>query len=208
MKKVIRSTKKLNLFLFAFLLIGATACDNDYDSDELETVELRGRKDKEPPAAKPSDKSIAQLAGELGFNELLAALAYVDEKEGAGLVALFSEGTDQYTVFAPTDAAIEALYAALSTDEAPVDEITDLPSSLVLDVLYYHVAEGRRTSKSVVPPVNPREIETLLGESFFVDKDGNITATNSTAGIETPDVSASNGVIHAITFVLLPTLPE
>ncbi|MFO7948241.1 MAG: hypothetical protein R6V19_15675, partial [Armatimonadota bacterium] len=39
----------------------------------------------------------------------------------------------------------------------------------VFNVLLYHVTEGRRASNSVVPPVRPRTIETLLGESFSVD---------------------------------------
>jgi uncharacterized surface protein with fasciclin (FAS1) repeats len=76
------------------------------------------------------------------------------------LVDLFLNGTDQYTVFAPTNEAFENLYEALTE----IEGITDLPAELVLDVLLYHVVEGRRAANSVVPPVRSRTITTLLGK--------------------------------------------
>ena len=152
-------------------------------------------------APAPGDSSIAELAIAGGFNELVNALTYVDTALNAGLVDLFLNGTDQYTVFAPTDDAFFALYSALGPD---VNAITDLPAPLVLDVLLYHVTEGRRFSKSVVPPRGYRTIETLLGETFTVDTQRNIMAIGSTATISLPDISASNGIIHVIDGVLLP----
>jgi uncharacterized surface protein with fasciclin (FAS1) repeats len=148
----------------------------------------------------PGEDPIAAIAIEAGFSELVGALVYVDEELGAGLVALFLNGTDQYTVFAPTNAAFEALYVALG-----VDGITDLPAELVLDVLLYHVAEGRRAANSVVPPVNDRVITTLLGETFTVNSAGVITdIAGQSVNIVTPNISASNGIIHVIDTVLLP----
>ena len=92
--------------------------------------------------------------------------------------------------------------------------ISDLDQGLVASVLLYHVTEGRRASNSVVPPRMLREIETLLGESFMVnpftaDYDFNIDVINSDANfvsLDLVDVSASNGIIHVIDTVLLPTL--
>jgi uncharacterized surface protein with fasciclin (FAS1) repeats len=46
--------------------------------------------------------------------------------------------------------------------------------------------------------VKPRKKETLLGETFTVDRDAMITAIGNTAYIVIPDISASNGVIHVI----------
>ncbi|MFO7924259.1 MAG: fasciclin domain-containing protein [Bacteroidales bacterium] len=118
----------------------------------------------------------------------------------AGLVDLFLNGTDQFTVFAPTNEAFEGLYGALG-----IDGITDLPAELVLDVLLYHVAEGRRAANSVVPPVRPRTITTLLGETFSVNSAGVITdIAGQEVSIVKPDISASNGIIHIIDMVLLP----
>ncbi len=158
---------------------------------------------KRAPA--PGPDSIAQIAIDANFTELVGALAYVD----AGLVELFLNGTDQYTVFAPTNAAFENLYDALGED---VNGITDLPQELVLDVLLYHVAEGRRAANSVVPPVHARSLTTLSGASFSVDAGGTITdVAGQQAGFvsaDLVDISASNGIIHVIDTVLLPIPSE
>ena len=161
------------------------------ENDELK----RGRS-----ATAPGDQSIAEIAIAAGFDELVGALLFVDEKLDAGLVDLFLNGTDQFTVFAPTNEAFEALYEALE-----IDGITDLPAELVLDVLFYHVVEGRRAANSVVPPVRPREITTLLGASFKVNSSGVITdIAGQEINITAPNISASNGIIHVIDGVLLP----
>ena len=148
---------------------------------------------------KAADEAVEAIAIENGFDSLVGALMYVDEELNAGLVELFLNGTDQYTVFAPTNDAFTALNMALG-----INEISDLPAELVLDVLFYHVVEGRRGANSVVPPVNPRTIETLLGESFSVDSDAMITAIGNTANFIATDISASNGIIHVIDSVILP----
>jgi uncharacterized surface protein with fasciclin (FAS1) repeats len=194
----------------------ATSCSKDEavapEGTENE-LDYKGVKGKGAPA--PGDMTIVEIA--LGFNpdeftQLVAALTYADEA-GAGLIPTLS-GTSQFTVFAPTDAAFEALYSALSDPDATppviVDEITDLPVELVTDVLLYHVTKGRRAANSVVPNTGERQIMTLLGEKFTVDTDMMITAIGNTAYIS-PDlnnVSASNGIIHVINAVLLPIAGE
>jgi uncharacterized surface protein with fasciclin (FAS1) repeats len=151
-------------------------------------------------APPPGADSIAQIAIDAGFSELVGALVYVDTELDAGLVDLFMNGTDQYTVFAPTNAAFEALYLFLG-----IDGITDLPPELVLDVLLYHVTEGRRAANSVVPPARPRVITTLLGATFTVDRNAVITDLfGQHANIIGANISASNGIIHVIDTVILP----
>jgi len=155
-----------------------------------------------PPQAAPppGTDSIAEIAIAAGFDELVGALVYVDDELGAGLVDLFLNGTDQYTVFAPTNEAFEGLYTLLG-----IDGITDLPPELVLNVLLYHVTEGRRAANSVVPPVRPRVITTLLGATFTVDRTATITdLAGQQANIVSPNISASNGIIHVIDTVILP----
>lgn len=147
----------------------------------------------------PGDTPIAAIAIDAGFNELVNALMYVDSELDAGLVDLFLNGTDQYTVFAPTDDAFFALYDALS-----VSDITEVDAQLVLNVLLYHVTEGRRSSNSVVPKKNNKTIETLLGETFQVTPNLEIIAIGNSANIEAADITASNGVIHVIDGVILP----
>ncbi len=161
-----------------------------------ETGELK-RGNRSP---KPGDQSIAEIAIAAGFDELVGALIYVDGELETGLVDLFLNGTDQFTVFAPTNEAFEALYSAFG-----FDGITDFPALLVRDVLFYHVVEGRRAANSVVPPVRPRSITTLLGASFTVNSSGVITdIAGQNINIVAANISASNGIIHVIDTVLLP----
>jgi uncharacterized surface protein with fasciclin (FAS1) repeats len=165
------------------------------------------------PAPAPGSDPIATIAVDNGFTELVSALVYVDEKLGTDLVDTFSEGTDQYTVFAPTDEAFEDLYGLLSVVlEADIDEIRDVPAPVVLDVLLYHVAEGRRAANSVVPRRGERTITPLLGETFSVRGDLTIADGLSGLGLR-PDaalqpplvnVSASNGIVHVIDQVIVP----
>lgn len=210
--KTLNLKKKLNLRIFAFLTLFAVAaltisCDkpsDDYIPNVPEDAELKAGK-----AVKKGDMSIAEiaLADDGEFDELVAALLHVDNSLGTGLVDMFLNGTDQYTVFAPTDAAFEALYGALG-----VTAITDLDAGLVLNVLLYHVTDGRRAANSVVPKNSPRNIETLLeGASFKVDNTGMIWAVGNTANFVTDEegnpmvnISASNGIIHVIDAVILP----
>jgi uncharacterized surface protein with fasciclin (FAS1) repeats len=156
-------------------------------------------------APQKGDDPIAAIAINGGFDELVDALLYVDEELDAGLVNLFLNGKDQFTVFAPTDDAFFSLYSALDPDDtAGIDSVRDLPSDLVLNVLLYHVTEGRRASNSVVPKKNSKTIETLLGNTFSVNASGMISAGNSNSTILVADISASNGIIHVIDSVLLP----
>ena len=193
--------------LIAAISVGTISCDNQeldgmentnsYNSSFEKTLNSTSKGSNGAPA--PGDTPIAGIAVNAGFNELVGALVYVDQELNAGLVDLFANGKDQYTVFAPTDAAFENLYAALN-----VDDITDLPAPLVLDVLKYHVVEGRRAANSVVPKTGSREITTLLGSTFWVNTSGMITAVGNTATITTANISASNGIIHVVDTVLLP----
>lgn len=198
--------KKFNLFtrqgvfsLFGFLLVAFlfSSCEKESVSESLETANFTA---SVSPAAMKGAESIGEIAiTNEDFEELVKALSYVDAELDTGLVPLFVSGTDQYTVFAPTDDAFGDLYDALG-----ITSIEELPATLVRDVLLYHVTDGRRFSNSVVPPKNPKEIETLLGESFYVNSDRSIDAIGNEGSIVVPDISASNGVIHIISSVLLP----
>lgn len=163
----------------------------------------------EARAPAPGADPIAAIAIAAGFDELVAALIYVDEELDTGLVDLFLTGRDQYTVFTPTNEAFGNLYSLLSAVlGAEIDGITAVPAEVVLDVLLYHVTEGRRAANSVLPPRGVRTITPLLGETFQVRTDGTIqdglTGLRDDATIVSADVSASNGIIHVIDGVIVP----
>ncbi|MCC5947581.1 MAG: fasciclin domain-containing protein [Nitriliruptoraceae bacterium] len=175
-----------------------------------------------PPAGVvPGDDSITDIviasasAGEEAeFTLLLDAVLYIagTNPDSALVAGLFD--SDQYTVFAPTDAAFGALVGALSADldadilaaEGPFAAIDDLLGPGTIEaVVSYHVTDGRRASNSVVPRQNTRTISTLLdGATFSVDTQGGITASENSATIIDANISASNGVVHVIDTVLLP----
>jgi uncharacterized surface protein with fasciclin (FAS1) repeats len=160
-------------------------------------------------APAPTTTSIAGLADGAGFSELIGALAYVDAELDAGLVETFSDGDRQFTVFAPNNAAFDDLYGLLSAVlNADIDEVTDLPAEVVLDVLLYHVAPGRRAANSVAPNRGERQMMPLLGEKFYVRGDltirDGLTGLRDDASILQPDLSASNGIVHEVSAVLVP----
>lgn len=198
--KLLNSLKVL--FLATFIVFNFSSCSTDDATTNDSTTSkltIKETLDAFNRAPAPGNTSIAGIAMDAGFNELVSALVYVDTELNTGLVNLFANGTDQYTVFAPTDQAFQNLYTALN-----ITSITDLPAPLVRDVLLYHVTDGRRASNSVVPKNGMRKITTLLESKFYVMPDASITAIGNTANIMTADISASNGIIHVIDAVLLP----
>lgn len=179
----------------SIFMVSCSKEDGMSPASTSQVMDLNNRNNAPAPGTDP----IAQIAIDGGFTELVSALVYVDSSLNTSLVDMFMNGTDQYTVFAPTNAAFQNLYTALN-----VTQITDLPATLVRDVLLYHVVDGRRAANSVVPKTGTRNITTLLTASFTVNPTGQITAIGNTANITTANISASNGIIHVIDAVILP----
>jgi uncharacterized surface protein with fasciclin (FAS1) repeats len=192
-----KSLKLKSMILALCAVLGTTLFLSSCSKQEINTDATQLTERNGAPA--PGTQSIAQIAINAGFSELVSALSYVDTELNTGLVDLFLNGTDQYTVFAPTNAAFQNLYTALN-----ITQISDLPATLVRDVLLYHVVEGRRAANSVVPKNGTKTLTTLLQASFTVNPQGQITAVGNTANITTANISASNGIIHVIDAVLLP----
>jgi uncharacterized surface protein with fasciclin (FAS1) repeats len=143
-----------------------------------------------PAAAQYSSNSndIVDVAAEAGaFTTLLAAA------EAAGLVdVLRSEGP--FTVFAPTDEAFAAL------PEGTVESLLENPDAL-RDILLYHVVPGKVMAADVM---KLDRAETAQGSWVTISTDGETVRIND-ASVVTADVEASNGVIHVIDAVILPS---
>jgi uncharacterized surface protein with fasciclin (FAS1) repeats len=138
--------------------------------------------------------NIVQTAASTGkFDTLLAAA------KAAGLVQALSKG-GPITVFAPTDEAFAKL------PEGTVESLL-LPKNKakLAAILKYHVVPGRILAKDV--PHTPTHVKTLKrggdttiravrsGKRVHIDK----------ARVIAADIKASNGVIHVINKVLLPS---
>jgi uncharacterized surface protein with fasciclin (FAS1) repeats len=101
-------------------------------------------------------------------------------------------GNRQFTVFAPTDAAFDKLFAV-------VDPST-LTAKQIVGILKYHVAPGRKLSGAVLAADS---IKTLNGGSLTPSVQGGAAYVND-AKIIAADIRTSNGIIHVIDAVLLP----
>lgn len=134
-----------------------------------------------------SHKNIVQTAVAAGQFKTLVSLV-----KQAGLAGALS-APGQLTVFAPTDAAFakvpKATLAALAKDKAKLKA-----------VLLYHVAKGKVTAAKVV---KLKTVKTLQGGTLSIRVAGGKVFVGG-AQVITPDVMASNGVIHVINKVLIP----
>ena len=146
----------------------------------------------------PADKTVVQTAqGAPVFSTL------VDAVVAANLQGTLS-GTGPFTVFAPTNAA----FAAALTELGVSKEALLADTALLTKILTYHVVPGRVLKADV--PVGAA-ITTVEGQTFSVDASLAITdRLGRKAAITATDTLASNGVVHTIDKVILPsdvTLP-
>ena len=132
-----------------------------------------------------ADANFSTLVSAL--TELTPSTDYVSILSATG-----GSGSDPFTVFAPVNAAFEAI-------DVPADE------TVLASILNYHVVAGANVRSG---DLQDGPVTTLNGDVTIntsgptVTGAGNMSASNIIA----VDVQASNGVIHAIDQVLLPAM--
>ena len=135
-------------------------------------------------------KNIVQVAIDAGnFKTLATAL------QAAGLVDAL-QGPGPFTVFAPTDAAFAKLPAG-TLDQLLADK------EKLASILTYHVVSGRVMAADVLNAKGAKPA-TLNGQTLDITVRGDKVYVNG-AQVITADLVASNGVIHVIDRVLIPT---
>lgn len=138
--------------------------------------------------------NIVEIAsGDPNFSTLVAAVS------AAGLVDTLS-GPGPFTVFAPTNAAFDALPAGTVENLLLPENVGTLTS-----ILTYHVVPGAITSSQVLG--TRQSVTTVQGGTL--DVNGIQSKLNpgvrvNNANVTQADIIASNGVIHVIDAVLLP----
>ena len=145
----------------------------------------------QPATAGNCSKHAMTIAGQASnagiFNTLLAAA------EAANLTSvLYNDGP--FTLFAPTDDAFAALPAGT------VENLLQNPKELG-KVLKYHLVKGNIFSDDLN---NGSSVATVLGSPVSINTTEGVLINN--AKVIQADVEASNGVIHVIDKVLLPTI--
>ena len=111
----------------------------------------------------------------------------------AGLVDALS-GKGPFTVFAPTNAAFNELFAQLK-----ISGVDALTVEQLMPILTYHVVSGNVLSTALsngnVPTLN-------AGKSLKVNLSGGVKINDSE--VVAANIQGSNGVVHVINKVLLP----
>ncbi|WP_425074243.1 fasciclin domain-containing protein [Sagittula sp. S175] len=135
-------------------------------------------------------KDIVDTATEAGSFETLLAAA-----TAAGLVDTL-KGDGPFTVFAPTDAAFAAL------PEGTVDDLLKPENKDKLtEILTYHVVPGKVMSTDLTDDMKAATVE---GEEITIDLDNGVMVNDAT--VTQADIEASNGVIHVIDKVIMPSM--
>lgn len=161
------------MLIAVFALIGLTACSDDPDTSNQSITEIAA-----------NDPDLTTLVAALQITGLDATL------DAAGT----------FTVFAPNNAAFDALLMQLG-----LDSIQQIDNATLTSVLLYHVL-GTTVPSSAVPngytnTLSPGPNNTFL--SMLLDNTSGVTIQGS-ATVTAADINANNGVIHKIDEVLLP----
>jgi uncharacterized surface protein with fasciclin (FAS1) repeats len=156
-----------------------TGCSSDIDDEA---------------ASSPSATAEAEAAGTIvdvasgaeDYSTLVAAIG------AAGLVDTLN-GDGPFTVFAPDNAAFDALPAGV------LDALL-LPENqaVLVQILTYHVVPGEVTSDQVTDG----DVATVEGQTVTLSTANGVQVNG--ANVVSPDIEASNGVIHGIDAVLIP----
>jgi uncharacterized surface protein with fasciclin (FAS1) repeats len=151
----------------------------------------------------PSKNIIQNAVNSKDHTTLVAAV------KAAGLVDTLS-GTGPFTVFAPTNAAFGKLPAGTVDGLLKPENKGSLTK-----VLTYHVVPGRMTAASLMKAVKDgggwAKFKTVAGDEITVKQEGAnklwvFDAKGGSSSVTIADVLQSNGVIHVVDSVLLPTM--
>lgn len=146
---------------------------------------------------KPMDKpqNIVEVASsDARFSILVEAVVKAD-------LATALQGDGPFTVFAPTNDAFNALFTQLG-----VSGIADIDAATLTPILLNHVVSGKVVAADVATGYAPTlntNAPNKQNVKIFLNKGTGVTVDGSKVIIA--DIMASNGVIHAIDKVILPS---
>ena len=180
MKKI----KFLTLALAASTTAIMVACSSPKEETAEEVVEV-----VETPAPVEAPKTVVDIAvGSPDHTTLVTAVT------AAGLVETLS-GTGPFTIFAPTNAAFEALPAGTVESLLKPESKDQLTS-----ILTYHVVAGNVLATDLS---DGQKVATLNGQELTVSIKDGVVMING-AKVTAADLKGSNGVIHVVDAVILP----
>lgn len=137
----------------------------------------------------PKDNIVETAIAHDDFNTLVTAVVAAD------LQTVLGDESAQYTVFAPTDEA----FAELDTEY--LNNLVNNDTDNLSVILTYHVVEGVVLSTDLSDNMT---VTTVEGTNLTIDI-VNETVYINDAMVNTTDIECSNGVIHVIDKVLVPS---
>jgi uncharacterized surface protein with fasciclin (FAS1) repeats len=167
------------------LAFGVAACSDDDSSDDTTTEQV-----EEAPAEDGASLDIvetAQATPELTtLVDALLAAELVETLQGDGPFTVFAPTNDAFAALPPAE--LERLLKPANRDE-------------LANILTYHVVDGDVKSSDLS---DGQMVTTLQGEDLEVTIDGDKVMIGD-AQVVQPDIETSNGTVHVIDAVLLPS---
>ncbi len=192
--------KKLILAVFAIAIVFGFNVNNASAQDDK--MMKKSGNPMVGGAAMYKDKDIIDNAVNSKDHTTLVAAV-----KAAGLVDTL-KGKGPFTVFAPTNSAFDALPAGT------VDTLLKPENKPMLTkVLTYHVVAGKMDSKAIMKAIKKGNgkamFKTVAGGTLTAMMDGNtLVLTDEKGGksmVTIADVRQSNGVIHVVDTILMPS---
>ena len=156
--------------------------------------------------ARPASSNVAEgLRGSMDHTQFVQAL------QTAGLIETL-EGVGPYTVFAPTNAAFEAI-----PEETRAQLTAEDQRERLITLLSYHIVPGTVTAQDLAAAVERgeggrAELATVTGNNLSISREGEAILVSDGSGGQARVVAAdrlqSNGVVHSIDTVLMPAAAE
>ena len=192
---------KITLALASVASLALVACNDP--ADDTVVVDEDATMTDGTTADATTEGTIVEVAqGNADFSTLVSAITSADLAETLS-------GTGPYTVFAPTNAAFDKV------PQATRDELmSEAGKADLTNILTYHVVEGDVDAATLTKAIADAgeagyEITTVNGGTLTAMMDGdNVVLTDAagnTSTVTMTDVDASNGTIHAIDTVLMPS---
>ena len=189
--KMISNLKKMAIV--AALVLGVASCSDDDDGNG-------GNPDVD-------GTTIVEIAANTDNLSIL-----VQALQRVNLVDILN-GTENFTVLAPTNDAFAAFLAA----SEEYDALADIPDDVLTQVLLNHVISGEVLSSALTDSGYANTLATLADDddddsnnaniSLYYDNDDGELEFNGTANVSEADIDASNGVIHIVDAVVpIPTV--
>ncbi len=184
--------KAINNLFVALVFILVASCNDNADINTTETTTTDNATTpggQENVNDTTSQKDVVKVAvGSKDHTTLVAALKQADL-----VTALSNAGP--FTVFAPTNAAFDALPKGTVDDLMKPEKKEDLQN-----ILQYHVTLSALKAESFQ---DGQTLSMVNGDNITVSvKDGKVTLNNNVHIIAS--IQASNGMVHVVDGVLLP----